>query len=145
MCYTARVKPTTARRSPRKDTDSISDRPLEPRLCVRCQARLARDNRSRVCTCHRRTYDPRTDNAWPAKLRSYLTECVGDVAYPAAHFGIVDKARYVVRRSIAVLQREGWDIVVTPQSGAYRVIAARCPVDCATVDADEMSNGERPT
>ena len=112
------------------------------RVCLRCDARLRSENKELVCTCHHRDYDPRCDATWPAKFAAYIAESVGRTAHPAARFGIVPEAQYVVWRRIVALRKDGWTIESVTSQDAYRILAQPPHDECGIVKVDK---GETPT
>jgi len=128
------------RRPPRTGATSQT---TQGRVCIRlgCGALLASYNRGKVCTHHRRDYDPRTDSAWPDKLKDYLAESVGRTAHPTAHFGIVPEAHSAIWRGICAARSEGWTIASTVGRDSYRVLGQPPSVTRDTVRDD---SGERP-
>ena len=131
---------TTERRSSsNRQTHSTTQASL--RLCVRCGARLASANTSRVCYCHERNYDPRIDGEWPAKLVAYAASSVGQTIHPTAHFGIVPQARNIVCRSVAKLRAQGWIIESTRGRDSYIVLVVPPRVKCGILPGQ----GEMPT
>jgi len=111
----------------------------KPRTCLRCGASLSSANRSITCYCHERTYDPRIDGEWTAKLTAYVSENIGSTIHPTARFGIAEGI-HVVSRSICKLRRQGW--VIHSKTGQDCYLVQQAPPVCDIVSGD---NGETPT